>query len=342
MYRRNPPKPRPKKPNTSATDHHGLTRYLYPFLEWCAVRAYSERTVEIRRFHLHRFIRWCDERGLHQPGDITPPILERYRRHLYYYRKTNGAPLSFATQAQQLLPLKAWFKWLAKEHHILYNPASELELPRQHRALPRHILTVPEVEQVLNQTHVHGEIGIRDRAILETLYSTGIRRMELVNLKLYDLDLNNGTLHVRQGKGKKDRYIPIGERACAWITKYRDEVRPALVTEPDDYSVFLTEYGQPFAKNRLTDLVKNYIDASGVNKPGACHIFRHSMATHMLENGADLRYLQAMLGHSTLATTEIYTHVSIRKLKEVHTRTHPARLTRAARDDNEDDTADTV
>ncbi len=163
---------------------------------------------------------------------------------------------------------------------------------------------------------------------METLYSTGIRRMEAVNLKLYDIDLNAGTLMVRHGKGKKDRMVPLGERACAWLTKYIEDVRPTLAMEPDDGTVFLTEYGQPMIKNRMSDMVKKHIAMAGIDKPGACHIFRHSMATHMLENGADIRFIQAILGHSTLSTTEIYTHVAIRKLKEIHTATHPARLHR--------------
>ncbi|MCU7850563.1 MAG: tyrosine-type recombinase/integrase [Candidatus Thiodiazotropha sp. (ex Lucinoma kastoroae)] len=170
----------------------------------------------------------------------------------------------------------------------------------------------------------HGEQGIRDRAIIETLYSTGIRRMELVNLSLYDVDIKNGTLMVREGKGKKDRMLPLGQRACRWIECYRDEIRPGLVIEPDNSTLFLHGTGEPLKKNRLTDLVKKYIAQAGIGKPGACHLFRHSMATLMLDNGADIRHIQAILGHSQLSTTEIYTQVSIRKLKAVHALTHPA------------------
>lgn len=326
--RRRAPKPWTQKPDRYPIAHNGIAPYLMRYLEWSAMLGYSERTTDIRRIHLTRFIHWCDERGLTQPQDITRPILERYRRHVYYYRKQDGKPLSLATQCQRLAPLRSFFKWLVRENHILYNPASELELPRQHRKLPQHLLTPEEIDTILNQTQIHGAIGIRDRAIIETLYSTGIRRMEAVNLKLYDIDLANGTLMVRQGKGKKDRMIPIGERACAWITKYLDEVRPGLALTPDDGTLFLTEYGQAMIKNRMSDMVKKHIEAAGIGKPGACHIFRHSMATHMLENGADIRFIQAILGHSTLTTTEIYTQVSIRKLKEIHHATHPARLQR--------------
>lgn len=303
---------------------NSITPYLNRFLEASAAMGLSEATVEIRRRMLSRFILWCGERDLDRPQDITRPILERYRRYLYHYRKANGEPLSFATQQQRLVPIKAFFQWLTKENYLLYNPASELELPKVHRRLPKQLLTAAEVERILNQTLLHGELGIRDRAIIETLYSTGLRRAELANLKLYDVDTRNGTLMVREGKGKKDRMVPIGQRAGHWIERYRDEVRPSLVVEPDAGYLFLHETGEPFRHNRLTDLVKKYIQAAGVNKPGACHIFRHTMATLMLDNGADIRFIQAMLGHRNLSTTQIYTQVSIAKLKEIHALTHPA------------------
>lgn len=313
-----------QKPDPYPIDHNGITPYLHRFLDASAALGLSPRTVENRRLRLIRFIVWCDERGLDKPQDITRPILERYRRYLYHYRKANGEPLSFATQQQHLVPIKTFFKWLSQENYLLYNPASELALPKVHRRLPKHILTHDEVERIVKQTALHGEIGIRDRAIIETLYSTGIRRSELINLALYDVDTRNGTLMVREGKGKKDRMVPLGQRACRWIDRYTDEIRPGLVVEPDPGRLFLHISGEPLHKNRLTDLVKKYIAQAGIDKSGACHLFRHTMATLMLDNGADIRHIQLMLGHRQLSTTEIYTQVSIRKLKEVHTLTHPA------------------
>jgi len=331
MKRRKKPRPSALPRERDPAEASGFYPYLVRFLDWSAVRGYTEQTTAARAEHLRRFIRWCAERTLDRPQDVTRPILERYRRYLYHYRKESGEPLSFATQQQRLLPLRAFFKWLARENLILWNPASELELPRVHRRLPAHILSRDDVERVMAQTSVHGELGVRDRAMLETLYSTGLRRAELANLKLYDLDLRNGSLFVREGKGKKDRYVPLGQRAIEALRKYLDDVRPTLVVEPDGGNVFLHEFGERFEKSRLSDLVKRYLLAAGVDKPGACHLFRHAMATQMLENGADIRFIQAILGHAQLSTTEIYTHVSIAQLKRIHALTHPAERPREPR-----------
>ena len=324
MKRRKKPKPSSIARDRYPVERSGLYPYLVRFLEWFAARGYSPSTTMLREDALRRLIRWLDERGIQRPQEVTRPILERYRRFLYHYRKESGEPLSFATQAQRLIPIRGFFKWLARENHILSNPASELELPRVHRKLPAHILTPEEIEAVMAQTLLHRELGLRDRAILETLYSTGLRRSELIHLKLYDIDLKNGSLLVRQGKGSKDRYVPLGSRAVQWLRRYLEEVRPEIVIEPDEGWLFLHAFGEPFGKNRLSDMIKKHLHAAGVTKPGAAHLFRHAMATHMLTNGADIRFIQAILGHAQLTTTEIYTHVSIAKLKEVHALTHPA------------------
>lgn len=324
-------KPRlpPRAVVADASRLNPLRAYLAAFLEWTVTTGLSEQTARIRQHALDQFIRWCDERGIGKPQDVTRPILQRYQRYLYHYRKVNGQPLTFATQATRLHPLVAFFKWLARENHILYNPASDLELPKLPRQLPKHLLSIAQVESIINQPDLETPMGLRGRAILETLYSTGIRRAELIHLRLYDVDLERGSLVVRGGKGGKDRLVPIGERACAWIRKYLTEVRPLLVIEPDHGYLFVTDYGEAFEKNRLSDMVKKYVQHAGFAS-GSCHLFRHAMATHMLENGADIRYIQAMLGHSELSTTQIYTQVSITKLKQIHAATHPARLARTA------------
>ena len=320
---------KPKAPPEGAGDPQGLFAWMQRYLEWLRVQNYSERTVENRELYLGYFIAWCAERGIARPVEVTRPILERYQRMLFHYRKPSGQPLSFRSQHSRLVPVRAYFKWLTRQNVLLANPASELDLPRLEKRLPKHVLTAAEAEQVVNQADVDEDLGVRDRAILETLYSTGIRRMEVIGLHLFDLDVERGTIMVRQGKGKKDRMIPIGDRAVAWIDKYVTDVRPGLIVEPDDGTLFLTNTGDPFTPNRLTQLVRNYVDAAEIGKRGACHLFRHTMATIMLENGADIRFIQEMLGHAELSTTQIYTQVSIKKLKEIHTATHPsARLSR--------------
>jgi len=137
------------------------------------------------------------------------------------------------------------------------------------------------------------------------------------------VDRERGTLTIRQGKGKKDRMIPIGERALAWVEKYLRESRPQLALEPDDATLFLTQYGEPFHPDAMSNLARDYIAQANLGKSGSCHTFRHTMATLMLEGGANLRYIQQMLGHAELSTTEIYTHVAIRKLQQIHSATHP-------------------
>jgi integrase/recombinase XerD len=150
--------------------------------------------------------------------------------------------------------------------------------------------------------------------------------MEMIALKLYDLSLDRGLLLVRQGKGNKDRYVPIGERAIAWLQKYIREGRPQLAVEPDDMTVFLTAQGEPFSRDHLSFAVKERVDAAGLGKTGSCHLFRHTMATLMHEGGADIRHIQAMLGHEDIRTTEIYTQVAIRALQRIHAATHPGAL----------------
>ncbi len=328
MARRKKTKTSPGNPN----DPEGLYAWLVRHLEALRVKNYSPRTIGNRESNLGFFIAWCDARSIMRPQEVTKPILDRYQRHLFHLRKPNGKPLSFSSQLQRLTPVRSYFKWLTRQNVLLWNPASELELPRQEKRLPKHVLTIDEAERVLEQPNVHDALGLRDRAILETLYSTGIRRMEVANLLVYDLDAERGTLMVRQGKGRKDRMVPIGERAVAWIARYVNEARPQLVMAPDHGVLFLTQEGEEISPNRLTQLVREYVIAADTGKSGSCHLFRHTCATLMLEGGADIRYIQEQLGHVELSTTQIYTQVSIRRLKTVHTLTHPsARLERPAK-----------
>lgn len=299
---------------------------LNVYLDTCAALGYSAGTLKRHRRMLGRFFDWCEDRSITDPRRVTRPMLERYRRYLYHARNAQGRALSLTGQRQHLTAVKVFFQWLTRENYLMHNPASELKLPRPHKRLPRAILTGEEVERVLKQTELHGEAGLRDRAMLETLYATGIRRLELTQLKLDDVDFDQHTLMVRQGKGQKDRLLPIGPSAVHWIGRYLTEVRPNLVIEPDRQILFLHDRGIAYTPHQLSDRVRDYLSRAGIDKPGSCHLFRHTMATLMLDHGADLRFIQAMLGHADISTTQIYTQVSIQKLRDVYLRTHPANL----------------
>jgi len=313
-----------KKRKPQAAPATPLEARMREHLRSLEVRNYSEFTVKGRAGHIQFFLEWLKERGITDPVDVTRPVLERYQRHLFYSRKKNGEPLSFSSQHARLVPLRVWFRWMTRQNHILHNPASEIDLPRLGRSLPKVILSAQEVEQIMTLCDVEEPIGLRDRALLEVLYSTGMRRLEIVRLKLFDLQLDRGLILVNQGKGSKDRYVPIGARAAAWLEKYIREGRPQLVSELDDFTVFLTAQGEPFSRDHLTFAVRERIEAAKLGKGGACHLFRHTMATLMHENGADIRHIQAILGHEDIRTTQIYTQVAIRALQQIHAATHPA------------------
>ena len=292
------------------------------YLAAIGAKGFSPYTVAYRSRSLSHLVAWLAERGVDHPAEVTKPVLERYQRSLFHYRKADGNPLSFRTQVSYLVPVKGLFKWLAQTNRILFNPASELELPRIERRLPKVVLGLAEVEAVLATPDLGDPVGVRDRAIMEVLYSTGMRRSELAHLRLHDVDVERGTVIIDQGKGHKDRMVPIGERALAWVDRYLIEVRPMLVVLPDEGVLFLTVEGNDLTPDHLTERIGRYVRRA-TNKPGSCHTFRHTMATLMLEGGADIRHIQEILGHVQLSTTEIYTHVTIDALKAVHTRCHP-------------------
>lgn len=328
-----------KKRNSPGTRGRGwdlpdnaLASCLREFLAWSAAHSISGATLKQRTRAIRRFILWAEERGIARASDVTLPILERYQQHLYVYRKSTGEPLAFASQYAELIPIRAFFKWLVRARLILYNPAADLVLPKVTPNLGRYVLSVADVEAILNATDVTTLLGVRDRAMLELLYSSGVRRSELLHLRIYDVDTRRGSVFVKAGKGAKDRLVPLGERACAWVDKYLADVRPELVTGNGEETLFLTQHGDRFDDYTIGELVKRYIARAGIAVKGACHLFRHACATHMLENGADTRYIQAMLGHASLESTQIYTQVALTKLKAVHAATHPARLERARSD----------
>nr|WP_304571694.1 site-specific tyrosine recombinase XerC [Trinickia terrae] len=299
--------------------------YVLRYLEWRRVTGASSRTASSIDQLLTMFVDWCAVRGISEPREFTRSVLETYQRYLFLTRKADGEALSTGSQLLRLRAVRGWCAWLARERIIEHNAAADLILPREPKTLPKFVPSVAQIERMMAQADLSEVTGARDRAILEVLYSTGMRAMELCGLSLADVDLEQGTVWIRQGKGRKDRFIPLGARAAYWVQRYQAEVRPLLATRADEWALFLTDYGQPYRSNRLGYIVRRYMALAGCAE-GSCHALRHACATHMLENGADIRFIQALLGYATLSTTQIYTRVVIGKLKEVHAATHPARM----------------
>ena len=309
------------------SDAFTLASLIDEWFQWLQERNYSERTVAAHTWALRTFMRWAQERDLRRPEQITKPILESYQRWLYSYRKADDKPLSVTTQRARLGAIQRFFGWLCKTNRLTANPAADLELPRKpHKTLPK-ALSLEEIHAVLNLPDISDPLGIRDRSILELFYSTGVRRSELVRIDVEDLDRSRGVLMVRKGKGGKDRVVPVGERALYWIHRYLEETRPLLLVDLNEHALFISGYGQRISSQHMGRWVRQTLDKANIGGVGSCHLLRHSCATHMLENGADIRFIQQLLGHKRLDTTQVYTEVSIVQLREVHTRTHPhARL----------------
>jgi integrase/recombinase XerD len=224
----------------SSAEPNSLACWRERYLDWLKVRNFAPGTLKNSHEGLVLFGRWAETRGLLRPHDITRPMLEAYQRFVFHCRTRRGKPLSFRSQRLRLLPLRGFFRWLTRQNVLLSNPASDLEMPKVPVSLPKTVLTASEMEAVLSLPKVDTLFGLRDRAMLETFYSTGMRRQELVNLSLYDVDAERGVVMIRQGKGGRDRVVPIGERALVWVDKYVYEVRPRLVTASSQATLFLT------------------------------------------------------------------------------------------------------
>ncbi|MFC0139165.1 site-specific tyrosine recombinase XerC [Erwinia mallotivora] len=309
---------------TGCTDPQAFWSRLRQYVSWCEVQQVAERTLLGRVDALLAFFRWCEERSLCYPGEVTRPVLERYQHHLHLKRKPDGEPLSVATQRNHITAIQGYYRWLMKQGWLLSNPAADLDLPKLPHRLPKDVLNIAEVERVLAVPDVSTPAGLRDRALLELLYSTGIRRAELQRLTLSSINRDSRTLMVRQGKGRKDRLLPVGERALRWLDAWLTHGRPEMTCGKRREALFLANDGEALSLSGLSRLVRGWLVASGVRELGGCHLLRHTMATLMLENGADTRWIQVMLGHSKLETTQIYTRVSVRALREIHRATHPA------------------
>lgn len=317
------PRQRFAQPVGDPRDATGLYAAMRRYVEHRAIQGSTEQSLFGTERYIRDFIAWADARAITHPQHVSRAVLERYQRFLYHYRKKDGAPLSVASQRAKLVPVRGWFKWLTRSGVIPANPAADLDLPKRIRRLPRSVLTAGEVEQVLALADTSTPLGLRDRALMEVLYATGMRRMEVAHLALGDIDAERCVVLVREGKGRKDRLLPLGERALHWVQQYLDQGRPLLAWNLQEATLFLGKDGNPLHPMWLSTVVAQYVERAELGKHGGPHLLRHTMATLMLEGGADIRFIQAMLGHAELSTTQIYTQVAIRQLQQVHASTHP-------------------
>lgn len=297
------------------------------YLDDCCASGQSLRTVRIKRCNLGLFERWALAEGISSPLQVTKKVLESYKRFLntYINPRTNDV-LALGTRRNRLTAIKTMFKRMVYLEVIDVNPLEIFELPKVPKSLPTAFLAFEELEQVFTQTMMSGLKGLRDRAILETYYASGVRRMELGNLNINDINFEKRKVRVNKGKGAKDRIVPIAKRTCEWIQEYLKHGRPTLKTLRSGQVLFLSNSGVRYGETQLSELVKKYLLMAGFDVNAACNVFRHSAATHMLEGGADIRQIQVYLGHADISTTMVYTHVTNAELDRAYEKSHPAAL----------------
>lgn len=283
----------------------------------------AKATLYNRRRSLRSYFIWLESHGVSDVRDVTSDLLTEFMKFAGSRRQKNGAAFGVRTVHMLISHVFLFSRWLLESGHIMQDPASVLDPPKCPRRLPRPTLTASEAQRIITRPDTNTQYGIRERAILETLFGTGLRRSELVLLRLCDFDFENETLRIYAPKTKSDRIVPTGKRAAHWIKRYVEEVRPGLL-RGDSEILFPASHGQIMHESRVSQIVLNNMRLAGISKPDAGHIFRRTCATLLLENGADIRTVQSILGHVKLTTTQLYTKVSIQKLKEVHRKTHPA------------------
>ncbi len=282
-------------------------------------KGFSEHTLRAYHKDLLQFDNFLKEEKRSNLESINHLLL---RRFLAVLRSKN---YSKTTIARKLASIRSFFKFLIREGELVSNPFEMLRTPKQDKKLP-HFLSISEVDILLETPDRSTVMGLRDMAIMETLYSTGIRVSELVGLDEGDIDFLAGMIKV-QGKGKKERLVPIGTHATKAINEYIDsksknskgEETKAGKTEP----LFLNKYGGRLTARSVARTLDKYLKMAGINLLTSPHTFRHSFATHLLDKGADLRSVQEMLGHSSLSTTQVYTHITTERLKNVYDKAHP-------------------
>jgi integrase/recombinase XerD len=272
--------------------------------------------------HVQAFLGWLSGRGL-DLVDVKAADLHAYQAHLYAFRREDGRPYAAAYQATRLVVLKHLFRFLYRRGYLLHDPAADLDLPRLEKRLPRTILTPKEVRRILEAPDPKTARGLRDRAMLETLYGTGIRVSELCNLTPYDVDTEERVLRVVLGKGRKDRNVPLTHAAADAIEAYIVTGRPQLLGRERVRVLFLQDRGGKMDRATAARIVRDWAVRAGIKKHVTPHTLRHTVATHLLKGRADIRHIQALLGHASLGTTQRYTRVEVSDLRAVDDRAHP-------------------
>ncbi|MGI5911115.1 MAG: site-specific tyrosine recombinase XerD [Syntrophomonadaceae bacterium] len=294
-----------------------MQKYITAFLEYlCYERGLSYNTQAAYQRDLGIFYEYMmDKFEISDPAKIS-------RSHIMDYltsQMSEGA--AYSTIARKLSSIKSFYKFLILENYIYNNPTSDLETPRINRRLPA-ILTIEEVDKLLQQPQVALTLGLRDRAMLELMYGTGVRVSELLTLQIKDLNTIAGFLRCL-GKGRKERIIPVNQTAIDWIQRYLARARNLLVKNHLENSLFVNAKGKPMSRQGFFKILIAYVKKAEIEKDVTPHTLRHSFATHLLENGADLRAVQEMLGHADISTTQIYTHLTRSRLMEVYQLYHP-------------------
>jgi len=298
-----------------------LARLLKLYEDHLQVR-HAARTVPAYMADVRVFLAWLEEKGV-ELTDVRTADLLAYQTDLYAARKKDGKPYSTSIQVNRLSAVKSFFRFLYRRGFMLHDPAAAVDYPRSELRLPRGILTKQEARKLVEAPDTKSPAGLRDRAILETLYATGIRVGELKKLTLSDVDTEERVLRVVMGKGGKDRNLPLMRAAAAAIERYLLEARSKLCGAKRGALLFMSPRGGVLHASTANDIVHAWAKKARIKRTVTCHTFRHSVATHLLKGGADIRHIQALLGHASLQATERYTHVEVSDLMEVIRRAHP-------------------
>ena len=293
-----------------------MNPYSDLFLNYLTVeKGLSTNTLEAYGRDLARYLDFLEKEGIDHPGSVTPPVVLRFLAHL------KGGGLAPRSRARALVALRVFHKFLLAEKITENNPTARVEAPKSLNPLP-HALSPGEVDRLLEAPRGESPFDLRDRAMLELLYATGLRVSELVGLKIGDLQLDVGYLRAF-GKRHKQRVVPMGEAALAVLERYLGTGRSFLDRGEGGEVLFLNRDGRGLTRQGFWKIIKRRAREAGILKKVTPHTLRHSFATHLLENGADLRSVQTMLGHADISTTQIYTHVTRERLRKIHEQFHP-------------------